>query len=125
MVKTLCLYHNFNKKYLTTRAITYNELIYIKNQCPRLKACAKTDSSKNAQNRQKTAKIGTLSVVPRVTRAPKIKILMFITRTRLDLATKKDFTKKYHKFAEIYSKIMDFLYTTPPYNGYVTDPQGR
>ena len=33
--------------------------------------------------------------ISRVTRAPIIKILMFIKITRQDLATKKDFTKKY------------------------------
>ena len=33
-----------------------------------LKACVYTDSSKNAPNRQKMAKIGTLSLVPRVFR---------------------------------------------------------
>ena len=54
----------------------------VKNHCPRSKACAKTDSLKNAKNHQKIAKIGTLSVVSRVNRAPIIKLLMFITRTR-------------------------------------------
>ena len=54
-----------------------------------LKAGAKTDSSKNALNHQKTAEIGTLSLESRVTRAHIIKILIFITRTRSDLANKK------------------------------------
>ena len=59
------------------------ELIFRKeNQCPRLKASAKRNSSKNAQNCQKTAKIGTLSLVSKVTRAPLIKNLMYITTTR-------------------------------------------
>ena len=47
-----------------------------------VKACAKTNSSKICLNRQKAAKFGTLSLVSRVTRALKIKILMFITTTR-------------------------------------------
>ena len=42
---------------------------------------------------------------------------MFITNIRQDVATKKVFTKKYKKLANIFSdnlEIMDFLYTIPP-----------
>ena len=46
------------------------------------KACAKTDSLKNAKNRQKMAKIGTLSFVYRLTRALVSKLLMSAARTQ-------------------------------------------
>ena len=43
------------KKSLTARESIYIALIFVNNQCPKLKAkaCAKTNSSKNAENRQK------------------------------------------------------------------------
>ena len=53
------------KKILTARESTYIELIFSKksgnqslskSQCPRLKAFAKTNNSKNAQNRQRSTK---------------------------------------------------------------------
>ena len=53
------------------------------------------------------AKIGTLSLVSRVPRAPIIKILMFITKTRQDLTTKKDFMRKYQKLAELFAKTLE------------------
>ena len=43
--------------------------------CPRLKACVETDSSKNTKNRERIAKVGTLSLAPSVTGAPIIKFL--------------------------------------------------
>ena len=52
-----------------------------KNHCPKTKAYAKTDSLKNAKNRQKMTKIGTLSLVSRLTRALVSKLLMSATRT--------------------------------------------
>ena len=68
---------------------------------------------KKTQIRQKGFKVGTLSLASRVARAPII-FLMLITTSRYDVATKKDFTKKYQKLAEIFSKILDFMYTTSP-----------
>ena len=89
-------------------------------------ACAKTDSMKNAQNRQKTAKIGTSSLFSRVTRSPITKFLMFITSTRSHLANKNDFTKKYQKLAEIFSKNLEnhgsLVYHSSK-NGDVKSPQ--
>ena len=73
------------KKSLTTRKSIFIELIELifckKNQCPRLKACAKRQlkkfpkSSKNGQNQD---------LEPRFHRAS----MMFITTTKSDLATK-------------------------------------
>ena len=54
--------------------------MFVKNDCSRSKACAKTDSLKNAKNRQKIAKIGTLSLISRLTRALISKLLMSTDR---------------------------------------------
>ena len=79
--------------------IMKNLLLHIKvyTLYPMLKACAKINSSKNAQNRQKRPKLELLCLVSRVARAPTIEML-FITSTRYSQKT---------------SKIMDFVYTTP------------
>ena len=72
----------------------------------------------------KTVKIGTLSSFP--TRAFIIKILMFITTTRYNIATKKNFTKKYQKLAEIFSKNLEnhgFRVYHHFNNVHVTDPR--
>ena len=61
----------------------------------------------------KSTKIGNLSLVSGVTRAPFIKILMFIT-------------KKYKKLAEIFSNNLEnhgFFDYHPSNNGHVTGPQ--
>ena len=84
------------------------------------KAARKTPKIKNP------AKIGTLRFVSRVTRASITKIVMFIISTRYDLATKKNFTNKYQKLAEIFSKNLEnhgSLVYYPSNNGDVTSPQ--
>ena len=63
------------------------------------------------------AKIRTLRLVSRVTRACIIKMLMFITTTRYDLAAKKISRrniKNSPRYSQKTSKIIDFLYTTYP-----------
>ena len=70
----------------------------------------------------KWPKLGLLSLVSMVTRAPIIKISMFITTTRYDLATKKDFTKKCQKLAEVFSENLEnhgFLVYHASNNGHV------
>ena len=59
---------NVMKKSFTARESTQIGLNFSKkNHCPKSKACAKTDSLKNAKNLQKMANIGTLSLVFRLT----------------------------------------------------------
>ena len=86
-------------------------------QCPRLKVCAKTNNSKNAQNPQKTATIGTLSLVFRVSRAPIIKMWCLSQQLDKILLPKKISRRNIEKsprYSQKTSKIMDILYTTPP-----------
>ena len=58
-----------NTQILTALESAYIELIFSK-----IKSCAKTNGSKDAQNRHKTAKIGTSCLAFRVTRALLIKL---------------------------------------------------
>ena len=79
-------------------------LNFHKNHCTRLKACTKTGSIKYVINRPKVAKIGTLSLVSRVTRALTVKRL--ILSHELD-AIKKISRKKYGKLPEICSTSLE------------------
>ena len=95
----------------------------LKNQCP----CAKINSSINAKIRQKVAKIGTLSVISRITRASIIKLLMFMyLNTKWYLVSNKDIMDKYRKLVEIFSKSLvnhRLCVYHPSNNGHVIGPQ--
>ena len=72
------------------------------------------------------AKIVTLSLVSRVSRASINKLLVFTTRTWYDLPNKKDFIKRYQQLAERFSKNLEnhgFLVYQPSNSGHATGPQ--
>ena len=91
------------KKSLTTPESIHIELIFRKKIVSQAEGLCQNKQLENAPNRQKTAKIGTLSLISRLTGAPIVKILMFVTTT----SYQKRFHKEISKLAQIFSKNLE------------------
>ena len=116
------------KNSLTAHGSTYIELIVRnKNECPRLKTCTETDNrSKKCPKLSKTAKIGTLSLVSRVTRAPIIEPLMFVTKNSVGSYYQTRFHEEISKSRQDILKNLEshrFLVYHPSNEGHVTGPR--